>query len=673
VERSRHRLALNLQPLYGSPLAWILWSAALIRLVYFLQVRSDASFTVPIWDAAVFDEIARSLAAGHGTGFPKAFFFGPLYPYFLGAVYTLTGASAAVAILLQHGLGVVLCGLTYRLGRDWVNHETGLLAAGLMAVSGPQIFFEGTLLMEVLVSVLLAVQTGLLLRSDPGTSRRKILAAGILLGLAATGRPTLLLAAVLYPLGLVFRRPTVGRAALFAAAVYLAGVALAPSVTMIRNYRVEQVLVPITSSGGFNFYLGNAADSQNLFFDKKSIATDSSWNGEDSAETAVGRQLDSAAISRYWTGRALAKIQAEPLAWCVRYLKKAQLFLNGQDIPQIESYQHARRRSSLLAVTPLGLHLFMALAVAGMVGALPRYRRMGALYGLVGVIILTTAAFFVTTRYRIIALPYLSIFAAYFILLCGHAVRKRRWRHLLLLVGIGAAAGLFTLPARFPINERMREYVQHLHDGFRYAKVEQYPQAVDAYIQARDTWPEDYESYLWLGTVQRTLGQLPQSLQALETAMRYNTDDAEVPYHLGVTLFKMNRFTAAEQALRESLRIAPRRALTHTYLGLALAAQGRYEPSRQAFRESLELDPFQAFTHSNYGTLLAMLGERPAARTHLLRALELDPRSIHARRNLAYVYLDDGDTAGAARELRRILNEMPEDREARELLESLGR
>jgi hypothetical protein len=45
---------------------------------------------------------------------------------------------------------------------------------------------------------------------------------------------------------------------------------------------------------------------------------------------------------------------------------------------------------------------------------------------------------------------------------------------------------------------------------------------------------------------------------------------------------------------------------------------------------------------------------------------------VLAHRNLAYVYLDEGDEVAALRELIKILELVPDDQEARELLESLN-
>ena len=65
-----------------------------------------------------------------------------------------------------------------------------------------------------------------------------------------------------------------------------------------------------------------------------------------------------------------------------------------------------------------------------------------------------------------------------------------------------------------------------------------------------------------------------------------------------------------------------------------------------------------------------MLGDRQAASRHLLRAIDIDPEIVHATESWRNVYLDEGDEAAALREVRKILELAPDDKEARDLLES---
>ena len=661
------------------PLVLVLLAAALLRAAFWLEVRHEPTFQVPLWDEAVYDGMARSIAHGHGIGSDKAYFFGPLYAYVLGVVYAASGSSPAAAILLQHALGLALAAMTYALARRWFDRPTALLAAGITAFSALQVFFEGKLLMEVVVSTLVAgfvlLVTGRAAGAaaadaagrTPGQARLAV--AGLLLGLAATGRPTLL---VLAPLALVapWRRPGATRRGLALAAVCLAaGLCVAPTATFVRNLVVEGAPVPITSSGGYNLYIGNAHDDA----ERGQLEADSSWNAEETAEAAVGRDLDSAGVSRYWSGRAAEAFRRDPAGWVGRYLAKVDHFLGGQDKPQIEWLDYEHRRWPVLRWGTLGTWPLAALSVAGMVATWRRRRDLGLLYGVVLLTALSASLFFVTTRYRVMLAPYYGIFAAAFVLAVVGAVRGRAWRALGLLALAGVAAGAYTAPARRPVDREGALYAQLLHEGLQLSRAGRTDEAIATYGRARDLRPGDFEGHLSLGVAWREKGDHERSLAELQAARSLAPADAEVPYQVAVTLHALGRFAEAEQAALASLRLAPRRGATLTTLGLVHAAQGRYDEARAELEQGLALDPAQPQALNNLGALLGLQGDNEGARRRFMQALVVDDRFVPARVNLARTYLGAGDVASARRELARALADDPDNAAAAQLQREIGR
>ena len=362
-------------------------------------------------------------------------------------------------------------------------------------------------------------------------------------------------------------------------------------------------------------------------------------------------------MSRYWFGRALADVRRDPVGWIGRYARKIDLFLGGQDVPQIEWYSYEHQRWSVLHYFTLGLRLPMAAALAGMIIMIPRRRDLACLHGVVLVYAASVALFFVTTRYRVVLLPYFCIFAAAFIVAVGRAIRGRAWKSLGVLAVVATATGFVTAPSRHPLDHRAALYAQHLHEGLQLTRVGDYDEAIAAYVRARDLWPEDFESHLSLGVTYRDQGDLARSLAALEVAMSCQQADPDVPYQLGVTLHNLNRLTDAERAMVESLRLNPRRGTTVAYLGLIHASQGRYDDARAELERGLALDPAQPQAHNNLGALLGLQGDVQGARRSFLKALEVDDTFTPARFNLAKSYLETGDTAAATRELRRVLRD----------------
>ena len=100
--------------------------ATLLRIAYHAGFVHSPLAARPILDAELYDAIARAIARGDwvGAGSPgQPFYFNPLFPYLLGAIYGLFGAPATLAAhLIQHGLGVVTVGLISLAA--WISEST---------------------------------------------------------------------------------------------------------------------------------------------------------------------------------------------------------------------------------------------------------------------------------------------------------------------------------------------------------------------------------------------------------------------------------------------------------------------------------------------------------------------------------------------------------------------
>ena len=220
-------------------------------------------------DPADYHRLAVSLAGGHGFGTtvvapgggPTAF-RPPLWPLFLGGIYTLVGDHVLVARGVEVVLGLFTVGLVgalaFRLatssGRD--GRRTALVAMALAAVYPPLLLAGGSLLSE---SLSLPLELGsLLVASVAPPARRPVrwcALVGILCGLDILCRPDsfiLLVPAVL----LACRRPPVAdrrnrvQAVSVRAAVLVGAAGLTVTPWLVRDAVVMGRFVPVTTQGG---------------------------------------------------------------------------------------------------------------------------------------------------------------------------------------------------------------------------------------------------------------------------------------------------------------------------------------------------------------------------------------------------------------------------------------
>ncbi|HJQ41654.1 MAG TPA: acyltransferase family protein, partial [Jatrophihabitantaceae bacterium] len=234
---------------------WIglLGLALVVRVGYVLATRHY----VPKADSADYQRIAASIAHGHGFGpsviapggGPSAF-RPPLYPGFLGALYTVVGVHVQLARLAQALLGTVSVGLIGALGHRLFGRRAAIASMGIAAVYPPLIFMGSALLSESLAIPLeLAAVLAALHARNATKPWRWVALVGALAGLGVLNRPN---AALLLVPFVVIVAPSwrVRRDALLRGALVLGVAALVVAPWLARDVRTMGDVVPLTTQGG---------------------------------------------------------------------------------------------------------------------------------------------------------------------------------------------------------------------------------------------------------------------------------------------------------------------------------------------------------------------------------------------------------------------------------------
>ena len=211
--------ALSLSTPASRWLALITVVALALRLALVLTVQPDPGAPDRFDDTVYYDASARSLADGHGYRIPRRVEdidvlppgtgtdqralvdtarWPPGYPMVLAGIYFFFGHSLMLARLLNVVLGTITVLLVYKLGCRIADERAGLIGAALLAIYPSHIIFSTLLLTEVIFTFLLVAILLLITVDREQLTLPRVLALGVLTGLAAMvrGEAVLLPAAV---------------------------------------------------------------------------------------------------------------------------------------------------------------------------------------------------------------------------------------------------------------------------------------------------------------------------------------------------------------------------------------------------------------------------------------------------------------------------------------------
>ncbi len=538
----------------GLALASILLGALALRLLQLQQIhRNDPFFALPAVDGKVYHEWALALAGGDWLG-REVFFLGPLYPYFLGVLYALAPAGQEIltAKLVQSLLGVATCALVWRLGRRLFDARVGLLAAGMTAVYGMLLFYEGTLmLVNLLVPLTLALILALVSAHERPGLLRWLLVGG-LLGLCALARQNVLLFGPLALGWLLWdlrERATLARRLAWAAALGL-GTLLAVSPATLRNYAVSGEVVLINAAGAAPFYTGNNPRADGTFKVAEPFPRELAGDPVEQvaayrayAERALGRPLSASEVSDYWVGRGLAWIVAHPGDWLRLELRKLALFVNHHEAANNRQKRLSELFSWVLRLPLLGFGFVAPLGLLGLGLTTRHARRLVPVYGMIAVYLATALLFFVLSRYRMPIVPLLIVFAAAAVFELLERARAGRRRALALAgVALAALAVVVHLPLR-----QVDLSTSYYNLGNRYRQLQRWDLAIASYERAIDENPGYLSAYNNLaGVHERRGGDRAAAIRTWEIVLQIATQR-----RLGVYIERASRHLRELRAGRQ--------------------------------------------------------------------------------------------------------------------------
>ena len=681
--------------------------ALLLRLGYLYELSDSPLFAAPVVDARTYVEEARYLSEVSWTGKQAPFWQPPLYPYALAALFALGGENYYLPRLLQALLGAMVCVLTYLLGRQIFGTGIGLAAALFAAGYGPLIYFGGELL-PVLPAVFLNLLLLYLLAT--GHSQPRYLFIGFLTGLSAlTVANILLFLPVL--LGWLYwnqkREGHAPRAALKAPALLLIGCTLVIAPVTWRNFAVGDDLVLISHNAGINFYIGNNAEYERT----TTIRPGREWLELVETPAREAGIEKASEKSRYFFGLSWDYISAQPLDFMELLAYKGYLFLRGDEIPRNLDLYYARTHSRLLSLLmwkdglafPFGLVVPFALLGLYAFWRSPEGRspegRLLLLF--VATYAASIVLFFVTSRYRMPAVPPLLLFAAFGVRALWFLPRPALIAVPVLLLLCNAGTGKMN---------RDGDAHEHYWLGYAYEQKGMPANAARHYRQVIEENPSFGDPFLNLAALHGEAEHLDKAIDLYRRYLDHHQDE-DVRFQLGNTCLLARRYSEAAEIYTQVAAARPKWAAIHGRLGYTHLMTNRPELASAAYRRTLELNPDSTLVRyqlarlyanegqtdqaigefhklqtrmpqvSEYrirladliieqeqqiadGTALAQTARLAEAEAHLRHTIELAPQAAHSHWSLGMLYARQGRHPEAIPLFEKLIEIAPRDYQA---------
>ncbi len=565
--------------------------AAVPRLVYLYQIRSWPFFHYPILDSRTQWKWAGILLQTSWIGNPEVLAKAPLYAYFLALNQWMWGsreASLYSAHLLQLLAGAATCGLTYLVGRRVYGTAVGLIAGLLLASYSPGIYREGQLLDTALATLLATSFLLLALSAFRNPEHRGLwFASGLVLGLLGLSRPNLLLLGVTTAVCVLiwFRRDPGWRRAAGIIGLLALGVVLPIAPITGRNYVIARRFVPISATGGINFYTGNNPHSNGYSPIPSGIAWERTWH-----EAMFQGKMNSAMQDAYWRARAVQFLRDEPRAALGLFFKKSCLFWNAYEIPNNVSYQWGRERSSLLRAMPLTFAVVGPLGLLGMLLGGWRSRETWLLTLFVVTQMLAVCVFFVAARYRMPILPALSVLAAFAGLELVGMLRAHRFGLLVLSLTLLAGLALFVNSDAYGVRRQRGANRDWYYLGQSHVLAQDYESAKDAFRSAAHQHPDDADAYALLGQAQVRTGDPEGAARSMRRALQLAPDFTTTAVRLADLHIDQGWPLAdVEQLLRTAVEHQPRNALGQAMLARLTLRLGDHEQAKRDVEAAVAL------------------------------------------------------------------------------------
>lgn len=553
----------------------VIAAAVLVKLAYLLDYSRTALFPVMEYsDGHYYVLWARDIAAGDLIG-TRVFMKWPLYAYFLGALSRISGEDLFFVYCVQILMSAFTCLLMYKLGLRLLSRAAGLIGVGLYLWYGMSSFYDCLPLYTSLALFLNILFCYVLVRIRDRQYGTRLFGAGLLAGLCVISQGNSFFFCLFSAALIVLTGPHVFRRKLGLLAGFVAGLMLVIGVVTSRNFAVSGDFVPVAGNMGINFYIGNNPEADGLFYTPADISVNQEGIFRDSKALArydTKRFLRPSEVSSYWFDRGAAFVRAHPRAYARLLGKKLSVLFSMHEPLNDMEYTLTVHAVRVIGLLIPNLSLILPFGLLGMIMCVRRIRDIGVLYIGVLTFSLSLLVFFVTTRYRILYVPFMSLFAGAGIVSIIDSARQQRYRLCFIQY-------LLIISAFFAFN-----YIPEYTRARRLAEMVPVVQArVDRTVKLMEK------------------GKINEALACADEARGLQPGHYIGSLMKGYVLLRTDNGAGAREALLGTVRDYPYCVYAYRYLGELYNKEGEFSLAQHALRRALFLDDDYAWAYYELG------------------------------------------------------------------------
>lgn len=352
---------------------------------------------------------------------PSALWRSPLFLYFTRGIFNIFVHSYFMLKMTFFAMGSASLVLIYMLAKKIFNPAIARIASFIALIYAPFIFYEGELSDPALAIPLGLIFFLLVLNAFEKPSKRRWFICGIFWALAMLARHHFSIfgfAVMVYLARDFFKNGFNKKIIAYILCMFL-GFAMTISPITLRNILVGKDFVLIGYVEGVSFWHGNNPDYVKLRDRAHGFGWDQIQQLPFIEAQKMNRQLKPSDISRYFFNKSLEFIKNHPIQWLKLTAMKTGIFLSGYETMGDSDIYSYRQYSPLLKMLvgngwilyPFGV--VCPLAIAGMILLTRNSRKASLLTVMIISVSFMDILLAVQSRYRISAVPFFIIAAAY--------------------------------------------------------------------------------------------------------------------------------------------------------------------------------------------------------------------------------------------------------------------